>query len=85
MVERRKTRYGWEFLFLGANIDAVETAARFGIAEERAVNFHNDRRGVAVNYDAVSRAVGCVRSGARLQRSWKASITEDFDSREADR
>ncbi len=81
MVERQKEKYGWEFLFLGANIDAVETAARFGISEERAVNFHNDRRGVALNYAEVSEAMCCVRSGEKLNRSWKARITTDFESR----
>jgi hypothetical protein len=54
MVERQKERYGWEFLFLGANIDAAAEAARFGINENRAVNYHADCAGTAVNYRALS-------------------------------
>ena len=81
MVRRQKERYGWEFLFLGANIDAVETAAQFGIAEDRAVTFHNDARGQALNYAGVSEAVRQVRASMPLGRSWKEDIEEDFRSR----
>ena len=85
MVNRQKEKYGWEFLFLGANIDAVETAARFGIAEDRAVNFHNDARGQQLNYESVTEAVRCVRSRVPLGREWKAKIEEDFRSRKTGR
>ena len=85
MVERQKEKYGWEFLFLGANIDAVETAARFGISEDRAVRYHNDARGQQLNYESVSEAVRCVRSCAPLGRAWKEKIERDFSSRKADR
>lgn len=81
MVQRQKEKYGWEFLFLGANIDAVETAAHFGIDEDRAVTFHNDSYGQALNYAEVSEAVSQVRSNAPLGRSWKEKIEEDFRSR----
>ena len=81
MVRRQKEKYGWEFLFLGANIDAVETAAHFGIGRDRAVNYHNDARGQAVNYAAVSAAVSRVRSCAPLDESWKDDIEADFRSR----
>jgi len=81
MVRRQKEKYGWEFLFLGANIDAVETAAHFGIDRDRAVNYHNDARGQAVNYAAVSAAVSRVRSCAPLDESWKDDIEADFRSR----
>ena len=81
MVEKEKTKYGWEFLFLGANIDAVETAAHFGIARDRAVRFHNDSKGQAINYRTVSLAVTQVRSSAPLADSWKDDIEEDFRSR----
>ena len=80
-VKRQKEKYGWEFLFLGANIDAVETAARFGIAEDRAVNFVNDRAGQALNYTEVSEAVRTVRSCAPLTRDWKRKIEADYKSR----
>ena len=81
MVERQKAKYGWEFLFLGANIDAVETAAHFGIAEDRAVTFHNDTKGQALNYAEVSEAMCTVRAHAPLSREWKKNIEKDFQSR----
>ena len=62
MVERQKERYGWEFLFLGANINAVAEAERFGIRRDRAVNYHADCAGTAVNYRALSKAVSKVRA-----------------------
>ena len=82
MVERQKQKYGWEFLFLGANIDAVETAAHFGIGEDRAVTFHSDPVGQALNYAEVSAAVCQVRASAPLGREWKANIEMDYQSRE---
>ena len=85
MVKRQKEKYGWEFLFLGANIDAVETAAHFGIGEERAVRYHNDATGQQINYDAVSRAVCTVRRNIKLGRAWKEDIEKDFNSREGGR
>ena len=85
IVNRQKEKYGWEFLFLGANIDAVETAARFGISEDRAIRYHNDARGQQLNYETVSDAVRCVRSCAPLGRDWKEKIEKDYSSRKADR
>ncbi len=81
MVQRQKDKYGWEFLFLGANIDAVETAAHFGISEDRAVTFRNDSKGQALNYAEVSEAVRTVRACAQLGRGWKRKIEEDFKFR----
>jgi uncharacterized protein YegL len=81
MVEKEKAKHGWEFLFLGANIDAVETAARFGIGRDRAVNFHSDSRGQALNYKVVSEAVCQVRCHAPLGADWKDEIEADFWSR----
>ena len=81
MVARQKEKYGWEFLFLGANIDAVETAARYGIDEERSVNFHNDAEGIALNYETVSAAVCTVRRNAALDNSWKEAIDRDYTGR----
>ncbi len=82
MVERQKERYGWEFLFLGANIDAVETAAKYGIREDRAATFHNDTQGQALNYACVDEAISRVRRKAPLMRDWKSAIDEDFKNRE---
>ncbi len=81
MVKRQKEKYGWEFIFLGANIDAVETAARFGIDEERAVNFLNDSRGQRLNYQTVSEAMCSIRASIPLKRTWKEKIEEDFEAR----
>lgn len=81
MIERQKVRYGWEFLFLGANIDAVDTAARLGIDADRAANFHCDAQGTQLNYEAVSDAIGAVRCAAPLRADWKARIDSDFQSR----
>ncbi len=81
MVEHQKSKYGWEFLFLGANIDAVETAARFGIREDRAVTFHSDHEGTRLNYEVVSEAIHDVRCSAPLSSSWKTRIEEDFRGR----
>ena len=81
MVERQKTRYGWEFLFLGANIDAVETAKHFGIGADRAARFHNDPRGIHVNYETVSRTVGQMRASTPVDRCWKDDIEKDYRSR----
>ena len=81
MVEKEKSKHGWEFLFLGANIDAVETAAHFGINEDRAVTFLNDSEGQALNYQTVSVAVSQVRARASLDRDWKKNIVEDYKIR----
>ena len=81
MVERQKQKYGWEFLFLGANIDAVETASRFGITEDRAVTFHSDSVGQALNYAEVEATVRSFRANAPVDRSWKARIEEDYRTR----
>ena len=85
MVSRQKEKYGWEFLFLGANIDAVETAAHFGIGSDRAVNFHNDSAGQMLNYETVSETVACFRSAEPIQASWKEKIEADFRSRKSRR
>lgn len=86
MIEREKNKFGWEFLFLGANIDAIATASQFGIDADRAVNYHADSRGTALNYEAVSRAITHIRcSEAPMSAAWKAEIDEDFRSRESDR
>ncbi len=80
MVEARK-ECGWEFLFIGANIDSVETAGRFGIGADRAVNYHADKKGTKVLYKAVSETVCCMRANAPIGASWSAEINEDYESR----
>lgn len=80
-IERQKSKYGWEFLFLGANIDAVETAKHFGIGQDRAVSYKSDSKGTQLNYDVISDAVACVRSKADLPIGWKDRIEEDMRRR----
>jgi len=81
MIERQKSKYGWEFLFLGANIDAVETAGNFGIEADRAVNYHSDSEGTALNYEVLSEAICSVRCSKPLGREWKKRIDEDYQRR----
>ena len=84
MIEREKEQYGWEFLFLGANMDAVKEAARFGISSDRAVRFENDAQGVAVNYHVVSETVSRMREApccASIGAEWKEQIEADFQKR----
>ena len=81
MIERQKEKYGWEFLFIGANIDAVETAARYGISNDRAVNYSADEKGTRVLYEAVADAVCCVRNGEGIQTAWSKDIKADYQKR----
>ena len=81
MIERQKTKYGWEFLFLGANIDAAKEAARFGIAAERAVNYKCDEMGTGLNYDVISEAICTVRAKKTLSAGWKRRIDADVQKR----
>ena len=81
MVEKEKEKYGWEFLFLGANIDAAREAARFGIDADRAANYHADHQGTAVIYEAMSEAVCNVRASRPLKADWKCQVDEDYKKR----
>ena len=81
MIEHEQEKYGWEFLFLGANIDAAKEAARFGITEDRAANYHADRQGTAVIYEAVCDAVCDVRASRPMSREWKRNIDADYKKR----
>ena len=79
MIQKEKEKYGWEFLFLGANIDAAREAARFGIGADYAANYHADSVGTGVVYDTVNDAICQVRSSsAPLQSNWKARVDRDF-------
>ena len=81
MIERQKSLYGWEFLFLGANIDAVQTAGRFGIGADRAVDYNSDAQGTALNYEVMGEAISAVRASRPLGSDWKQRIDEDYRSR----
>lgn len=83
MIRRQQEKYGWEFLFLGANIDAAREAGRFGIRPECAADYHADSRGTAVVYESVCQAVHQVRScAAPLAADWKRKVDEDFAERQ---
>lgn len=86
MIERQKERYGWEFLFLGANIDAAAEAKRFGIDESMAANYHCDEVGTVLNYEVISEAITSVRTSAahcrltgkrRLMRITRREVERD--------
>ena len=79
MIQRQKEQHGWEFLFLGANIDAAKEAARFGIQADRAANYHADSKGTGVIYETVSEAIHHVRNfAAPLPQNWKKRVDEDY-------
>ena len=81
MIGRQKEKYGWEFLFIGANIDAVATASRYGIEKDRAVNYLADEKGTRTLFRAVGNAVCSIRNKSSLGADWQREIREDFCSR----
>jgi hypothetical protein len=84
MIERQKDKFNWEFIFLGANIDAVEVAGRFGVNRTRAQNFHNDSEGIALNYSVLSETVASFRAapkGAKIDDNWNNEVQADFKKR----
>lgn len=81
MIEKERDKYGWEFLFLGANIDALETAAKFGISKDRAADYHADGQGTRVTYQAMDQAVRTIRENKEMSKDWKKIVDEDFKGR----
>lgn len=81
MIEKQTTKHGWEFIFLGANIDAAAEARRFGISECRSASYHADAAGVAMNFDVVCSSIDEFRVNKKMSADWKAKIDEDFESR----
>ena len=82
MIERQKDKYGWEFLFLGANIDAVATASMFGIEKDMAVDYKCDESGTNLNYEVLNETISHVRCcSAPIDRNWKRRIEEDYEKR----
>ena len=77
MIERQKEKYGWEFLFLAANIDAVETAEHIGIASDRAANYRADAEGTAHLFGAVSNVVSAMRGRVPMAEDWAATLEAD--------
>jgi hypothetical protein len=81
MIERERTEYGWEFIFLGANIDAIAAAERFGIDKDKAANYRADSAGISLNYESISAAVSNLRASRPILKDWKEKIDEDFKKR----
>ena len=82
LIRRQQEQYGWEFIFLGANIDAAREAARFGISEDRAANYHADSVGTGVVYETVNEAICHVRQcAAPLSAGWKRKVDADYRKR----
>ena len=82
MIERQRKKFGWEFIFLAANIDAVETAKNIGIRRERAVNYHQDSKGTGIMYCAMSQAISSVRENKPLDNAeWRAEADRDMKTR----
>ena len=81
LIEHQKAKYGWEFIFLGANIDAAETAVSMGIGRDRAADFICDKPGTALNYAVLSEVTSAVRSGVGIASDWNSSINDDMKRR----
>ena len=81
MIERQKNEYGWEFIFLGANIDAADTAQKMGIPRETAVDYMADCQGTQIMYESVGCAISCARSEKKLSSGWRRRIDGDFAER----
>ena len=79
MVKRQTEKYGWEFIFLGANIDAFSEAERLGICRERAVRYECDAVGTALNFSVLSETICDVRRGKKMKKNWNAEITEHYN------
>ena len=84
MIEHEREKYGWEFLFLAANIDAVETAGRMGIRPDRAVNYLADTEGTSVAYEAIADTVRAQRLGCPIRADWSRSVSENTKKRKKD-
>ena len=83
LIEKQK-ELGWEFIFLGANIDAAAVAEHIGIERRRAVNYHSDKIGTKKVYGAMSNFVSFARSApmsAPVDDTWRTELDEDFKSR----
>ena len=80
-MNAKKEKYGWEFIFIGANIDAVETAEKYGIPKERAVNYNADAVGTHILYESVSAVVGNVRANKGIDKKWRDKLNEDYRCR----
>jgi uncharacterized protein YegL len=80
-IDRAQEEYDWEFIFIGAHMDAIKEASRIGIRSERAVRYKADERGTRANFRAMNRAMSDVRANRAISEDWKKEVEEDFDNR----
>lgn len=85
MIEDKKKEFGWEFIFLGANLDAVKAAESIGISEDRATNYNCDSEGTKLNYEVISETVSSIRANKAINKNWKDKIDKDYKKRGAKR
>ncbi|WP_438317255.1 vWA domain-containing protein [Sporosarcina sp. FA9] len=85
LIDFHKAKQGWEFIFLGANIDALATARQFGISKDRATNFHADGDGTELNYNVISETISSFRANSEIKEDWKEKIEMDFNTRSSKR
>ncbi|HAG13803.1 MAG TPA: hypothetical protein DCG49_08080 [Ruminococcus sp.] len=85
LIEEQKEKDGWEFLFIGANIDACETAAQVGITADRAVNYHADSKGTAAVFSSLAPQISNLRANRSIEASWSEEIEADYTSRTSER
>lgn len=83
LIERMRIEHDWEFLFLGANIDAVMTAEKFGIDKNRATNYHADSAGTTLNYKSINKAVYQMRNASKISDDWADEIKQDYKNRKS--
>ena len=81
MIEYQKEKFNWEFIFLGANIDAISTARDFGIREDRVANYHSDKKGTQLNYKVISETISELRVNKAIRSNWKDEIDKDYKNR----
>jgi uncharacterized protein YegL len=81
LIEMEKEKYGWEFIFLGANIDAIEVASRFGISKERAANYNADSEGTELNFKIMNEEIRNLRMNSKISSDWKDRIDKDYKKR----
>jgi uncharacterized protein YegL len=81
MIEFQKEKYQWEFIFLGANMDALNTAKDFGISEDRVANYHADEEGTELNFRVIAETISELRVKKSISSDWKNEIDEDYQTR----
>lgn len=81
MIEDKKKEFGWEFIFLGANIDAAAAAESIGISRDRATNYNCDSEGTTLNYEVISKTISCLRENDCISDNWKEEIEKDYKKR----